>query len=262
MDARRASGARPGDDPKTADEQYVLWVFPKATETRALRFTHEAGPVDSRFAGWLGGVYVLAQRLANVAPAATAVTDANGESAARINDEGNNGMWGAWENGPEGGPQPVSPQHPVDVLLVWRQPVAIRALGALWAGFAAAEVQSFRRPRRPPAARGRRDRLADRCTLGRPREPVSPRAGRQLAGPGTNPDHAGYPAADYAGHQGKPPAPRGKDQGRATRLARRVACPAPAGRCAAGGFLSTAAAARRTPRADPRAIHARLRRAM
>ena len=60
-------------------------------------------------------------------------------------------MWGAWDNGPEGGPQPVSPQHPVDVVLVWRQPVAIRALGALWAGFAAAEVQTFEGPAdRPP----------------------------------------------------------------------------------------------------------------
>ena len=49
----------PAADPKTADEQYVLWVFPKAAETRALRFTNTAGPVDSRFAGWLGGAYVL-----------------------------------------------------------------------------------------------------------------------------------------------------------------------------------------------------------
>ena len=89
--------------------------------------------------------------MANVAPAATAASDANGEAAARINDESNNGMWAAWDNGPEGGPQPVSPQHPVDVLLAWRQPVAIRGLGALWAGFAAAEVQSFEGPAgRPP----------------------------------------------------------------------------------------------------------------
>ena len=49
----------PGADPRTADEQYVLWVFPKAAQTRALRFTHTARPADSRFAGWLGGAYVL-----------------------------------------------------------------------------------------------------------------------------------------------------------------------------------------------------------
>jgi hypothetical protein len=133
----------PVADPKTADDQYVLWVFAKAAQTRALRITHTAGPVDSRFAGWLGGAYVLSQRMSNVAPAARAVSDANGEAVAQINDESNNGTWAAWDNGAEGGPHLVSPQHPVDVLLVWRQPVALRALGALWAGFAAAEVQTL-----------------------------------------------------------------------------------------------------------------------
>ncbi|MGA2034674.1 MAG: hypothetical protein ABSG68_20695, partial [Thermoguttaceae bacterium] len=141
----------PAADPKTADEQYVLWVFPKAAQMRALRFTHAAGPVDTRFAGWLGGAYVLSQRMANLAPAAIAASDANGEAVARINDESNNGTWNAWDNGAEGGPRPVSPQHPVDVLLAWRQPVTIRALGALWAGFAQAEVQTLEGPAdRPP----------------------------------------------------------------------------------------------------------------
>ena len=141
----------PAANPKAADEQYVLWTFPKAAATRALRFTHTAKPVDSRFAGWLGGAYVLSQRMANVAPAAVATSDANGEVAARINDESANNTWNAWDNGPDGGRQAVSPQHPVDLLLVWRQPVAIRALAALWAGFAVAEVQSFQGPAgRPP----------------------------------------------------------------------------------------------------------------
>jgi hypothetical protein len=141
----------PAADPHAADEQYVLWVFPKAAQTRALRFTHTAQAVDTRFAGWLGGAYVLAERMANVAPAAMAAADANAEAIARINDESNNGTWAAWDNGPEGGPQPVSPRHPVDVLLAWRRPVTIRGLGALWAGFAAAEVQTLEGPAdRPP----------------------------------------------------------------------------------------------------------------
>ncbi|MGA2253424.1 MAG: hypothetical protein ABSG53_02085 [Thermoguttaceae bacterium] len=141
----------PAADPKTADEQYVLWVFPKAAQTRALRFTHTAGPADNRFAGWLGGAYVFSQRMANVAPGAMAASDVNGEAVARINDESNNGTWSAWDNGPEGGPRPVSPRYPVDILLAWPQPIAVRALGALWAGFAAAEVQTFEGPvDRPP----------------------------------------------------------------------------------------------------------------
>ena len=65
---RMSSHNRPAADLKTDDERYVLWVFPKAAPTRALRFTHEAKPVDSRFAGWLGGAYVLGPRMTNVAP--------------------------------------------------------------------------------------------------------------------------------------------------------------------------------------------------
>ncbi len=142
---------RSARQPVPADEQYVLWIFPKAAPTRALRFTHKAAAIETRFAGWLGGAYVFSQRLVNLAPAAIAMSDANGEAVAKINDESNNNMWLAWDNGPDGGTWPVSPEHPVDLVLDWRQPVAIRALGALWAGFAAADVQTYEGPAdRPP----------------------------------------------------------------------------------------------------------------
>ena len=114
------------------------------TATRPLRFTHTAKLVDAKFSGYLGGAYVLAQRMVNVAPQALASTDANIEAAGRINDENANGTWHAWDNGPRGGVQTVSPQHPVDVMLIWPRPVTVAGLNALWAGFAAAEVQIFR----------------------------------------------------------------------------------------------------------------------
>ena len=65
-----------------AREDYVLWVFPKVTATRALRFTHTAKLADAKYSGWIGGVYVLDQRVVNVAPQAIVSTDANSESAA------------------------------------------------------------------------------------------------------------------------------------------------------------------------------------
>ena len=137
---RQPSGAA------AADEDYALWVFPEVTTTRALRFTHTAKPTDVKYAGWLGGAYVLSPRLANVAPQAAVMTSANQEAAAKLIDESNNRMWPTWDNGPTGGPHVVSPQHPVDVVLAWPAPVHISGLVALWAGFSEADVQVFRGP--------------------------------------------------------------------------------------------------------------------
>ena len=115
-------------------------------------FTHKAAAIDTRFAGWLGGAYVFSQRLVNFAPAATAMSDANGEAVAKINDESNNNMWLAWDNGPDGGTWPVSPEHPVDLVLDWRQPVAIRA----WALGPASRLPTCRPMKAPPT--GHRER--------------------------------------------------------------------------------------------------------
>ncbi len=148
--AQRQVKGRIGDDEVSQDE-YAVWVFPTALATRALRFTHTARPTDTAYAGWLGGVYVLADRLSNVAPQGVVRTDVNGESAARINDQSYNSCWNAWDNGPEGQSQAVSPEHPVDVVLAWPREVSLCGLNALWAGFAAADVQLYRGPAdRPP----------------------------------------------------------------------------------------------------------------
>ncbi len=139
------------DDDEVSQEEYAVWGFPKTLMTRALRFTHTARPADTAYAGWLGGVYVLADRLSNVAPQALVRTDVNSESAVRINDQTNNFCWNAWDNGPEGQSQVVSPEHPVDVVLAWPREVSLCGLNALWAGFAAADVQIYRGPvARPP----------------------------------------------------------------------------------------------------------------
>ena len=138
-------------------EDYAVWVSPPHTTTRALRFTHEAAPTESTYNGWLGGVFVLSERVANIAPQAVATASASNEAAERLNDESNNNTWKAWDNGPDGGPQVVSPQHPQWIELTWPRPVALAGVDALWAGFTAADVQVYvgpddRHPREAAAA--------------------------------------------------------------------------------------------------------------
>src|SRR3954452_25500872 len=52
------------------NEGYALWVLPPGTKPRALRFSHSPAPGDREMAGWLGGLWISEQRLANVAPQA------------------------------------------------------------------------------------------------------------------------------------------------------------------------------------------------
>ncbi|HWE95151.1 MAG TPA: hypothetical protein VG269_14385 [Tepidisphaeraceae bacterium] len=133
-------------DVEVGREDYAVWVLPPGTSTRALRFTHDAEPTESSYAGWLGGAFVLSERLANVAPDAIAAASANSEKAQKLNDGTNNGTWNAWDNGAEGASQVVSAEHPEWVMLVWNKPVPLTGLGALWAGFSAADAQVYTGP--------------------------------------------------------------------------------------------------------------------
>jgi hypothetical protein len=147
--AERTGPGEPGDD------EFALWVLPPGTSTRALRFTHDAKPADPVYSGYLGGVVALAERFANVAPQAVAITRARNEAAAKLNNGTNDGTWGAWDNGKEGAAVEISKENPETILLAWPAPVTLRGLNALWAGFGAAEVQSFagpadRHPREAP----------------------------------------------------------------------------------------------------------------
>ncbi|MDB5299510.1 MAG: repeat containing protein [Phycisphaerales bacterium] len=133
-------------DTEVGAEEYAVWVLPPGTGTRALRFTHVAEPTERSYAGWLGGAFVLSERLANIAPEAIAVASADVEKAPKINDGTNNGTWNTWDNGAEGASQVVSAEHPEWVMLVWSKPVPLDGLGALWAGFSAADAQVYTGP--------------------------------------------------------------------------------------------------------------------
>ena len=143
--AQRLHGGQVGRD-EVGHEDYALWILPPGTQTRALRFTHLAAPTDPNTNGWLGGAFLLAERLANLAPQGNVSASARNEAAGRINNSSNDGTWNTWDNGMEGAAHLVTPQDPEWVLLVWPQPVRLCGLNALWAGFGSAEVQVYRGP--------------------------------------------------------------------------------------------------------------------
>ena len=142
--AQRLAGRQiSGDEVRTDD--YAIWVLPRGTSTRAIRFTHSAEITDKSYAGWLGGAYILPQRVANIAPQSVAIASANDEKAEKINNTIAE-PWSAWDNGKEGGAQVISDEHAETVLLVWPRPVSLSGLCALWAGFAACEAQTYTGP--------------------------------------------------------------------------------------------------------------------
>lgn len=127
-------------------EDYVLWTLPAGTTTRALRFAHMPQATDTDYAGWLGGVYVLPARTANVAPLAVASASAEGERANLVNNDSNDGTWNVWENASREGAKDrpvVSPEHPEIVTLTWPKPVKLSGLCALGTGFGAGEAQVY-----------------------------------------------------------------------------------------------------------------------
>ena len=121
-------------------EDFAIWVLPPGTTTRALRFTHTSVAADTDPAGWLGGVLVRSDRIANLAPQATVSTASREELAARINDESTNNIWQVWDNGEQGRALAISADHPEVVTLTWSNPVELRGVFLMNAGLGAATV--------------------------------------------------------------------------------------------------------------------------
>jgi hypothetical protein len=131
---------------RTQQAEVSVWTLPPGTVTRALRFSvTSTDPMAAAHEGTVSGVYLLADRFANIAPAATPLARANNGDAHRLTD-GVYGGWGArWDNGTLA-KEPVSETAPEWVMLRWAEPVAVQGLCALWAGIGAAEVQTYAGP--------------------------------------------------------------------------------------------------------------------
>ena len=122
---------------------YFVWLFPPGTKTAAIRFTHNAQATDKSYAGWLGGMYALSERLVNVAPYGMAFAESENHKAVNLNDNSDNKKWQAWDNGKEGREIAVSKETPEIVSIVWEQPVTINGLCTIWSGFWDAEIDVY-----------------------------------------------------------------------------------------------------------------------
>lgn len=124
----------------------AAWILPPGTTTQALRFTHEAAVTDARYECRLGGVLILADRFENVAPQAIASASSKNEAAAKLNNDVAE-VWGSWENlekGQAADDAPiVSAEQTEWVILAWPEPVNLRGLLTLFAGFGSANVQAY-----------------------------------------------------------------------------------------------------------------------
>jgi hypothetical protein len=122
---------------------YALWSLPAGTQTRALRFSHVPAPGDREMAGVLGGVWIVPERLGNIAPQALVQSRSREDASAKLVDESGNKTWQAWDNGEQGAALPISPEHPEIVTLTWPTAVQLKGLCLLWAGFTAIEIDTF-----------------------------------------------------------------------------------------------------------------------
>ena len=93
--------------------------------------------------GVLGGVWLMNERMGNIAPQALVQSRARDDVSAKLVDESNNRMWQAWDNGENGVALPISAEHPETVMLTWPKAVKMRNVCLLWTGFQSCEIDAF-----------------------------------------------------------------------------------------------------------------------
>jgi hypothetical protein len=123
--------------------EFSVWSMPAGTTTRALRLTYDAPAAAKTYAGQVHGVYVLAERVANVAPAATVIASARPAAAYLLNNARDD-AWAPWssdENNPI-----VSAERPQTITLVWPAATKLAGLATIGAGFADGEIQAYAGP--------------------------------------------------------------------------------------------------------------------
>ncbi|MBS3764543.1 MAG: hypothetical protein KGZ25_14690, partial [Planctomycetes bacterium] len=127
--------------------EYSLWILPPNTATRALRFSQESrGRMKVKFQGHLSGVYILKERLINLAPEADIIASTNQKKARFLNDHSRGGWHGVWENEWQERSKTISDKSPESLMLLWPTEVELRGLCALWAGFSRVQVACYKGP--------------------------------------------------------------------------------------------------------------------
>lgn len=143
-------------DEANAREACALWTLPPGTQSRAVRFTHTASVAadvtgEGLYAGFLGGVYVVPERVANIAPLAVALARNSSDKAVRLNNGSRDNYWTGWENINGDNPDSLAAAKRIEddpewVVLVWPQPVALRGLAFLLPYFCSADIQMYKGP--------------------------------------------------------------------------------------------------------------------
>ena len=131
---------------EVAKEEYAVWVLPKPTPIRALRFSHNAMATDKSYAGWLGGIAIFDSRFANVAPFSVPTSNLDtGHPEALIDGK----QRPDWENVESRDKSPLKPEevisekNPAVIMLAWPKAVALRGLAALNFGAATVDAQIY-----------------------------------------------------------------------------------------------------------------------
>ncbi|WP_047814393.1 NHL repeat containing protein [Rhodopirellula islandica] len=126
-------------------DEYAFWLLPVSTKTRALRFTHHATAIERDPSGYLGGVWILSERVANVAPQGVAVSGSHPESIERVLNGTNDRMWNTWANAEKNVPtgDVVDEAHAEWMMVAWKRPVELSGVALLWNGFDAAAVEVY-----------------------------------------------------------------------------------------------------------------------
>ncbi len=124
---------------------YALWTLPRVVQTRAIRFTHDAQITDRTYEGYLGGAFVVPERVATLASQANVVVSANDRYAPRLLNEQTDPGWDQWANIDLKGERfaVVSAEDPEWVMLTWHVPVKVSGLGVFFAGFQEADAQIY-----------------------------------------------------------------------------------------------------------------------
>jgi len=150
----RADAAYPGDVARDADwieatrgsaGELSLWALPPGTATRALRFTADKPESAEPAAGLLLGASAFVERLANLAPDATALASSHEALAGRLND-GSFDLFAGWDDDDGARSRPLSPDDPEWVMLVWPARVPLRGLGVFNPFVGKVEVQVYTGP--------------------------------------------------------------------------------------------------------------------
>ncbi len=115
------------------DNGITLWTLPANTRSKAIRLTHVPQPTDSKFDGYVGGLYIMTDRYTDLTGQARVVSSANPKEAGKLID-GQNNSWGAWDNGPKGQEVEISEKNPVWVQLSFPQAVTLSGLNAYACG--------------------------------------------------------------------------------------------------------------------------------